>query len=270
MNDPARPRLFQFHGWRRAAGNFALLKHRHCDGYLLSMHQSGTHWLKYMLANALAYRHGLPPPLYNHANDYIGGPRDAVVHAVLPRLLSGHTIAHPLLRSAAVHTALRLPRYVVLVRDIRQSLLSNYIKWRDRYDVPFSVYLQGDPRGRRYNSDLWWAFRFLNAWGEVTQRVSSRVTVVRYEDLQADTQGELSRVAAAFALSLPASALQHGVTSGTKAQMDARHDPARPPGAVRVDTAIAMPGFSPADREFFLRACSNHLRHDFGYDYSRW
>ncbi len=234
------------------------------------MHQSGTHWLKYMLANALAHRYGLPPPQFNHANDFIGGPRDAVVHAVLPRLLSGHTIAHPLLRIASVHTVFGLPHHVVLLRDIRDSLISNYMKWREHYAVSFSVYLEGDPAGRRYNSDLWWSLRFLNAWGEVVQRVPTRVTVIRYEDLRDDTLGELNRVASALKLELSPAALQHGVACGSKVQMEARHDPARPPGAVRRDTVVATATFNATDRAFFARVVARYLRHTFGYDYSSW
>lgn len=270
MSDPAAPALFRLHAARRAAGNFALLRHRACHGYLLSMHQSGTHWLKFMLANALADHHHLPPPRYNHANDYIGGPRDAVIHPGLPRLLSSHSMPHPLLRWRAVHAGLALPRYVVLVRDIRQTLISNWMKWRERYGVSFSEYVLGDPRGRRYNSDLWWAIRFLNAWGEIAASVPERVTIVRYEDLVADTPHELARVAAALALDLPPSALAYGLASASKAAMAARHDPARPPGAVRRSADEEEPDFSAADRVFLSRACARHLRHAFGYDYTRW
>ena len=67
------------------------------------MHQSGTHWLKFMLANALSYQYGSPPPAYNHANDIIGGPRDAIVYPQLPRLISSHSMPHPLLARAWAH-----------------------------------------------------------------------------------------------------------------------------------------------------------------------
>jgi Sulfotransferase domain len=268
--DDARARSFRFHAWRRAAGNFSLIKHRRCDGHLLSMHQSGTHWLKYMLANALAAHHGTPPPRYNHANDIIGGPKDISQYPQLPRLISSHSIAHPLLNYGLVHTALRLPPYVVLVRDIRASLLSNYLKWRASYKVSLSDYLRGDPQGRRFNSDLWWAFRFLNAWGEVAARVPAQVTVIRYEDLQQNSLRELTRVTAAFQLDLSQAALMHGVASGSKREMEARDDPARPPGAVRVDDTTDIDAPNAADEAFFVRACAVNLRYDFGYDYSRW
>ena len=69
---------FHFHRLRRALGNFSLLAHRDCAGHLASMHQSGTHWLKFMLASALARHYGVPGPRYNHANDFIAGPHDEI------------------------------------------------------------------------------------------------------------------------------------------------------------------------------------------------
>ncbi|MEQ8659267.1 MAG: sulfotransferase [Gammaproteobacteria bacterium] len=261
---------FRRQSWRRALGNFALFKARHCDGQLVSMHQSGTHWLKFMLANALAQRYAIPPPRYNHANDIIGGPRDPIQYPHVPCLRASHSMPHPLLRSALVHERLALPRYVVLVRDLRAVLVSNYAKWATRYAVPFSVYLRGDPHAKRYNSDVWWALRFMNAWGDLVERVPARVLAVRYEDLRADPAAVLTRVAAHFALDLAPADLAHGIAVSGKAAMAAKDDPARPPGAVRITAANPCDEFDADDRAFLGAVCAAHLRHAFGYDYTRW
>ncbi|MEQ8233401.1 MAG: sulfotransferase [Gammaproteobacteria bacterium] len=261
---------FRRQSWRRALGNFALLKARHCDGQLVSMHQSGTHWLKFMLANALAHRYDIPPPRYNHANDIIGGPKDPVQYPAIPCLKASHSMPHPLLRHAIVHDRLALPHYVVLVRDLRAALVSNYAKWAARYDEPFSVYLRGDPRGKRYNSDVWWAIRFLNAWGELLERLPARVMLLRYEDLRADSARELARVATHFALDLGAADIAHGVAVSGKAAMAAKDDPSRPPGAVRATAANPLDEFAAADRAFLIDVCARHLRHPLGYDYTHW
>ncbi len=260
------PAHFRFHAWRRAIGNFSLIRHRHCDGQLVSMHQSGTHWLKFMLANALSYQYELPPPRFNHANDYIGGPKDPPCHAPLPHLLSSHSIAHPWLGQRW----LRLPRYVVLVRDVRVALVANYAKWATRYGVDFEEYLQGDPHGRRYNSDVWWCFRFLNSWGPLLTQSASATTLVRYEDLQGDPYRELSRVNVAWELGLKPEALEHGIAASDKSAMAAKDDPARPPGAVRTSTQAPLDHFDGAAREWFSDLCAQHLRYPLGYDYTRW
>ena len=149
----------------RSLFNFSLFRSRGAVGQIISMHQSGTHWLKFMLASALADQFSIPLPKYNHANDIIGGPRDIIVYPQIPRLIASHTIPSPFFYSILSQT-LNLPKYVLLIRDIRFSLTSNYRKWRDHYNVNFSVYLEGDPTGKEYNSDIWWTFRFLNCWGK--------------------------------------------------------------------------------------------------------
>jgi len=63
-----------------------------------------------------------------------------------------------------------LPPYAVVTRDIPDVLISNYEKWRERYAVPFSVYVAGDPTAKSYICDVWWYIHFLNQWGDVAQR----------------------------------------------------------------------------------------------------
>lgn len=261
---------YHFHRLRRALGNFSLLRHRHCDGFLASMHQSGTHWLKFMLASALARHYGVPGPRFNHANDLIGGPRDPCLYPQIPRLLSAHSIPHPLLYLPLTHAVWRLPPYCVLVRDIRASLVSNYEKWRARYDCSFAEFLRGDPSGHRYNSDLWWCFRFQNAWHAVWRAVPARVLVLRYEDLQHDAVAGLAAVAAHFGLPLDAADLAAGIAAGSKAAMAAREDPARPKGAVNPGRRAVDDYFSADDRAWFTAQCARYLAHDYGYDYGRW
>ena len=260
---------FHFHAWRRGLGNFALLSQRHCQGQIASMHQSGTHWLKFMLANALSYQYGTPPPAYNHANDVIGGPRDRVIYANLPRLISSHSMPHPLLLFERIQALLGLPRYLVLVRDLRASLASNYVKWSQRYGVDFSTYLRGDVAGRRYNSDIWWTLRFMNAWGAAAARAPQRITVLRYEDLQFNTLGELTRIASHFQLNLSAAALAHGVAQSDKSTMAKRDDPKRPPGAVRIGGDEHLSSYNRADLDFVTAVCQRCLRYNFGYHFAR-
>lgn len=261
---------FHYHRLRRALGNLSLLHHRHCSGHIASMHQSGTHWLKFMLASAMARHYGVPDPKYNHANDLIGGPRDPQVYAGLPRLISAHSIPHPMLSLRQTHSFWQLPPYAVLVRDIRASLVSNYEKWRERYGCSFSEFLRGDPTGRRFNSDLWWCFRFLNAWHAVERAVPVRVQILRYENLREDALVPLSRLNSHFALPLTTADLEYGVTAGSKRAMAAREDPDRPKGAVNPGTRSINDYFTAADRLWFTAQCERYLHARYGYDYAAW
>jgi len=234
------------------------------------MHQAGTHWLKYMLAEALARRYGLPPPRYNHANDIIGGPRDPVLHPSAPVIKSAHSLPPLPLYSRRLYRRLAPPPYLVLVRDPRAALVSNYCKWRARYGVSFPEYLRGDPAGHRYNSDIWWCLRFRNAWGSLAARQPAAVRVLRYEQLQQDTAAALAAAAAHLALDLGDADLRLAVEAGSRARMLARHDPARPAGEVRLAGRPWQQWYGAGERAFVAELARGLLRHDFGYDLTRW
>ena len=261
---------FSWHRWRREATNFSLFKSRHADGQIVSQHQSGTHWLKFMLANALSHHYALPAPQYNHANDFIGGPKDEVVYPALPRLLSSHSIP-PLITPWLIKGGMfRLPKYIVLVRDIRASLVSNYRKWTDRYGVSFSTFLRGDPAGHLYNSDIWWSIRFLNAWGRLHEVAAENILIIHYESLLSEPFTQLSSINHFFGLSLSDEAIQAGIAAGNKTNMLAKADPERPSGEVHAQSTSVPDWFDEEDKRFFSYYCKKLLKYDFGYNYQTW
>lgn len=261
---------FHYHRLRHELTNYSLLKYRNVDAQIVSQHQSGTHWLKYMMATALSHRYSLPPPKYNHANDIIGGPKDPVVYPNIPRIISSHSIppqlASPLLKSRRIE----FPKYVLLVRDIRASLVSNYRKWQQRYDVSFSEFLRGDPAGRKYNSDVWWSIRFLNAWANMRDANTDNVLTVHYESLLHNPTHELVRINDFLKLQLCDEALEVGVGRATKSAMKSRADPQRPKGEVNESNENIYDRFSLSDRQFFTQQCDRFLQFSYGYNYQDW
>jgi hypothetical protein len=260
----------QFHRLRHELSNYAVFRLARFDGVIVSMHQAGTHWLKYMLASAMADAYGIPQPRYNHANDIIGGVKDARPHPHVPHLVSTHSIAPLAVKLPFIFKHAHLPPTVLLVRDLRTSLVSNYRKWHARYGVSFAEFLRGDPAGRRYNSDMWWCIRFQNAWGGLAARHASLIQIVRYEDIAHDAHAALARVGRHFALPLADANLDFGIAAATKPAMAARADPARPRGEVNDDDGDPLALYRSSDREFVRSRCARYLRYDFSYDYAAW
>ncbi len=112
----------------------------------------------------------------------------------LPRIGSSHTI--PSIAFAWYTRLLAHPPVVVLVRDIREAMLSNYVKWREQYDGSFAEYVEGDPLGRRHVADVWWYIHFFNRWGDVARARPQNTLIVRYEDLQDSPEYWLRQIAA--------------------------------------------------------------------------
>jgi len=277
-NWPGKPTLkmldfrFYYHCLRRDISNFSLLRHRDYDGFLVSMHQAGTHWLKHMLATAIACQYQLPPPRYSHANDIIGGVHDRPQAMAAPRLASSHSIPHMLVASPWLRQAMKLPPYVLLVRDMRATLVANYEKWKHHYDCSFPEFLRGDVSGRRFNNDLWWCIRFCNAWGRVLQRFPQDTLLLRYEDLRRDDLAGLQRVNAFLNLGLAREALERGVRESDKENMARKRDPETPAGVtvVRDDPRHFAEWFNEGDRAFFAAVCQRWLRYTFDYHYDDW
>jgi len=264
---------FHYHSLRRDLSNFALVRHRDYTGFVASMHQSGTHWLKHMLATAIARRHGLAPPARADANDIIGGVRDTPRRPGVPVIASSHSVPHALLRHRGFRRFVTLPPYVVLVRDLRAALVANHEKWKQRYGCGFAEYLRGDVGGHRFNCDLWSCIRFCRAWSAIAARFPERTLIVRYEDLERDALAELRRIDGFLRLGLGDEALQLGVAESTKEKMARKADPSLPPGVVvvREDGRSFAGWYSPADRAFLEGACGDLLPPGvFGYDFRAW
>jgi hypothetical protein len=261
---------FRYHRLRHELTNYSLFNSRHVDGQIVSQHQSGTHWLKYMMANALSHHHSLPPPKYNHANDFIGGPKDPIVYPNIPHLISSHSVPPIIAPWLIASRGVQLPKYILLVRDIRASLVSNYRKWQQRYDQSFSEFLRGDPAGRKYNSDIWWSIRFLNAWHRMLLAHTDNILMVHYESLLENPKDQLSRSSDFLNLGLSSKAISVGIENATKDRMKARADPARPDGEVNESAGNISDWFNSSDRLFFSKQCRKFLSSDYGYDYESW
>jgi hypothetical protein len=248
---------------------FHLLQYRHVDGFLITAKNSGTHWLRFMLSQALAAQHGLPPPRCAsgpQSDDYIGHPRHQPVHRQIPRLASSHHIPSRVMGWTWLRRLVRLPPTVVLVRDIPSALVSHYVKWREDYGVSFSDYLRGDPGGRRFHADAWWYVHFFNVWGDMARRFPGEVLIVRYEDLERHPQRELRRVAAHWDLTLGDDAIALGVRAAAREQMLQKLDPA---GEKIIPSALERDQVRIGRREraTISQIVGGHLRHDLGYGY---
>lgn len=99
---------------------------------------------------------------------------------------------------------------------MRDVLVSNYEKYKDRYGLSFSEYLRGDPSGHRYLIDIWWYIYFMNLWGRVVERFPERTLVIRYEDMMQDPEHELQRLCRHFALKIESEVFEYAVAESSK------------------------------------------------------
>jgi hypothetical protein len=249
----------------------SLLRYRRFDGYFASMHQAGNHWLRHIFGLILAHEYGVPEP--SHINDLrvIGGILNTTQIAGIPVLAFSHRIPSRLVHSAPFRVALRFPRTVLIVRDLRAALVSNYERFKDQYGVSFSEYVRGDLNGRRFNCDIWDCIRFLNAWGRVLANLPERTTVVRYETLKERTVDEVHRLWRFLALpAVDRSVVEAAVAGSSKERMSAKEEGSGKERVIRMNDRHPQEWFTPADQQYLIEVCRDHLRYDFGYTYQDW
>ena len=264
---------FHYHQFRCDFTNLSFLRHANLEGFIVSMHQSGTHWLKHMLACAITRELGLPPPQYAYAGDIIGGAKKPIVYPGVPSFGHSHTIPSPLMESTILRKFYRFPRYVLLIRNIRAMLVSHYEKYKPEYNCEFSEYLRGDAANKRFDSDIWWCIRFQNAWGGIIEKFPDEFFIIKYEDLIVDALKQLEAINTFLGLNLSPESLQYGVNESTKVKMSAK--PKKAPRkvenkriVVRMDSKKEEVVYSAKDDSFFKNTCKKYLKYDFGYDYS--
>ncbi len=208
----------------RDISNFALIGHRDFQGFLVTGQNSGTQWLTYMLGLALAKHYDVSPPRYVNnpsSNEPIAHPKHRKIYPQLPRIASTHSIPHIWRDSPLLRRILHFPPYAVLVRDMRDVSVSNFKTYRERYGVPSSEYLKGEPAGNRYVIDIWWYMHFLNRWGRVIERFPEQTLVSRYDDMTQDPKHELEKLCRYFGLKLKAEAFDYAVAESFKGKCSA-------------------------------------------------
>lgn len=261
---------FQIKCWGKELSNLSWLGHRSFQGHLVTGKNSGTHWVKYMICLALAEHYGVEPPEYFNAeatNAFMGNPKNVRTKDGLPRLASSHTIPGfgydlSFLRVGAY------PPTAVLVRDMRDVLVSHYEKWKHRYGISWAQYLRLPMDQKGIRCDLWWYIRFLNRWGDCMARLPQEIIAVRYEDLRQNPAANVERLLLHFGLTIPHSVIVHAVAASSKDAMAEKTDPDFPERIIGKSETTLVDYFSGEDGAYFAEVLGRNLRHAFGYEYA--
>jgi hypothetical protein len=247
---------------------FHLLHYRRCvDGFLISGHNSGTHWLRYMLSTAIAHRLALPPPAHSSGPEsdvYIGHARHERRHPQAPRIGSSHHMPSRLVAVLGAVGLVKLPPVVLLVRRLPDSLISYFFKWRTIKDLgSLDSYIARRPSAQ--GVDLWWFIRFFNRWGLLRRVFPDSVMVVRYEDVQHDPETWVRRIWAHWGVDLDEADVAAGVAVSSREAVQAALDPAYGEDIAPDRAARAAVRYAQADAALLERRLVRRLRYTFGY-----
>lgn len=251
----------------------SLLWQRDADGYFATGQQSGSHWISNLMAAAISRQYGVEKLDHIRDKSIISHPRMLQRYPHLPRLVRTHHAPSPLVHCAPVRSLVKFPKYVVLLRDIRASIVSRFERQTEELaGISFSESLRDHSLwGRSTKWDLYKRIVFFNAWGDVARRLPEQTLLVHYENIRENTVGELERIWRFLDLPISDSSIfAQAVAECTKDRMAARDPHINNIVLVRKDDRDPVEWFSPADREYFSMRCRQLLRHSFGYDFDDW
>lgn len=245
-----------------------LLNRSDTDAYLLSLQQSGTHWLRMLLVRYLKEFYDIE---YNFddldLSDFISHPRSD------PDINLGEA---PTIRSThhAYWFLYRNKNVVLLVRHLRKSILSGYEKMLkvNNTSLDFEAFLKGDfdPQNFRYvTPDLPHRVRFLNRWAKYGFD-RARIQLVKFEDLKNNTIKIFREVLEFLGIPTENSLIQKTIDRSSKDSMrelgkesSKRHRRAISKKDKRDPTSF----FTPTTEQYFLSYLRENLEHDYGYHY---
>lgn len=175
-------------GWEEAA------KLSKADGVIVSFGKSGRTWFRVLISRYFAHKYGLAAGSlmefdeFHRANPKI--PALFFTHDNYLKDYMGHDRKFDLYGRA---------RVILMVRDPRDTAVSQYFQWKHRM-VPRKKVINGYPSGEvdvhgfitGAESGIPKIIDFMNDWARDLPRFPN-LLLVKYEDLKADTRGQLDR-----------------------------------------------------------------------------
>lgn len=168
-----------------------------CDAVIVSYGKSGRTWLRVMLSRFYQTKHHLP------TRQLLGFDNLHCKNPAIPRLFFTHD---NYLKDYTGHTDSKRDYYgrkvVLLVRDPRDIAVSQFFQWKYRMRAGKKSLNQYPPHGSEASlydfvmhetAGLPKIIDFLNLWAQEMPKLD-QLLLVRYEDLRADTVGQLKRI----------------------------------------------------------------------------
>lgn len=245
-----------------------LLRKPSTDAYLITLQQSGTHWLRMLLVQYLKNHYEIDYDITDlDLTDFICHPRTDpdIDLREAPTLRSTHHAYWFLYRNESV---------ILLVRNLRKTLLSAYEKMIRINDHPldFEEFIKGDFDPQKYEyvtRDLPHRVRFLNRWYRYGFE-KAHVHLVKFEDLKNDPPGIVREVLHFLDVPINETELKRAVKHSSK---EAMRELAKNSSRNRRKAISDKDGrdpksfFTPSTERYFLNYLEENLEHDYGYNY---
>jgi len=252
--------------WDKHGFSYRFRTRNKVDYYLVTMNQSGTHWLEVMIAKALVDHYNL-----DYEFDSIE-PRGIIDDADCPFDFEQKSIPRIQHSHFPYYFMFRNKKVILLIRDLRDSLVSRYEKYTQQCSNPksFSEFLREgyvDNNGNKKNS-LKQKVNFLNSWHKNKDK-PERLLLVKYEDLKQEPVNKMKGVLSFLGLEVEESFVEKVVEFGSFDNMKKLASERLKNNKVvnKGKTGRHRNYFNKGNQKFFKEFLEQYLNNDFNYDY---
>jgi len=182
---------------RRLRGKEEARKLALCDAVIVSFGKSGRTWLRVMLSRFYKTKHGLA------SDQLLGFDNLHKQNPAIPKLFFTHD---NYLKDYTGHADSKIDYYghkvILLARDPRDVAVSQFFQWKFRMRPAKKKLNRYPPHGAdislfefvmNEDAGLPKIIAFLNLWAREMDKIDDFL-LVRYEDMRADTAGQLKRI----------------------------------------------------------------------------
>lgn len=262
--------------------NPTVIKHRKFDCHIATAKQCGTHWIKYMLSLVLCDLYDLPPPNHIIEDNVIGHTKTPPKYTHIPQVAVTHSHPHYLLHIPHIEQLLSLPKFLILVRDPRDILVSAYEKSKGSYldnvmkadkPVNFSQFLRANINLKKPVADIWSIILFFNAWGALSYKTPANYKFMTYEAIKMNPQETLKNVCNFIGIeNLTDEVINRAVENSSRKKMKTKLNPNEQQAEKSVNLKIRnfKDWYNAEDRAFVDKIFTSHLKHDHGYNLQDW
>lgn len=258
------------------------------DVYLSTLPSSGTHWLRFLIAKGLVEAYDLDYEFTDiRPESVVPTYRDKTArfafndNTEIPRVQHTHKPYSVLLRGG---------RVIVLVRDLRDTMVSSYDTYSERKDssISFSEFLRADGVDEKRHRTLERRVEFLNQWHRNWNNVDDHLCV-KYEVLKSNTRDVTRDILEFVGLDNVSDTLvarvtefcdidhmryieEHGEANpDILGSPDKRVEPAGDGAKINEGTTHRYRDyFDQSDERYFKGLVDERLKDDFGYNYAEF
>jgi len=233
--------------------------------YLITMPQSGTHWIQALLVKSFVDYYDLDYEIKGLGtnttapilrSDYVGN-----INEKIPQVQTYHFRYFFLFRSKKV---------IFLIRDLRDAMVSQYDKYkRNHNDTSFSELLR---KGLPQEKSPWLLedrIKLLNSWGGNKSK-TDKFLVVKYENLKEDAERELRKILNIVGIPEVSDDFLSNVVDFCSVENMKKIEKKSKGEFSAMNKGKAgryQYYFSEQDLEYFRKIVDKKLDYDFGYDY---